>query len=79
MSAVSMPSMEFPHPGQIVVIDDVARTDQLDPRLIEAALRELLGKRSGLPSRHEHKQCVRVEIARALQEGGRNRDWRAGP
>src|SRR5262249_43233747 len=56
------------HAGEIVVVDDVARADQLDAGLVEAALGELPGEGAGLARRHEYEQRVGVGVARALQE-----------
>jgi hypothetical protein len=53
---------------QVIVVDDVARTDQLDTRFIESTFSELPGERSGLSGRHEHEQRIGLKIARALQE-----------
>src|SRR5579863_9593552 len=58
---------------QIVIIDNVARADQLDAGFVEPALGELPGKRARLTGRHEHKQRVRMKIGSALEE--RRKIW----
>jgi hypothetical protein len=53
---------------QIVVIDDVARADELDARFVEPALGELPRERAGLSGRHENEQRIGLQIVRPLQE-----------
>ena len=56
------------HVGQVVVVGDVARADQLDAGLVEPAVDELLDEQAGLAGRDEHEQRVRIGVARPLQE-----------
>ena len=53
---------------QIVVIGDVARSDELDAGFFQPALGELLGEGSSLAGRHKDEQRVGLEIVGALQE-----------
>ena len=55
-------------PMKSVIVYDVAWTNQFDARSIKSAFGELPRERSGLSSRHEHKQRIGLKIASALQE-----------
>src|ERR1035437_5896123 len=56
------------HAGKQVVIRHVARSDQLDAGLVEAAFGELLHERAALTGGHEDKDGVRFGVSGALQE-----------
>ena len=52
-----------------VVVDHVAGADQLDARLVEAALDELLHELRADARGHEDEERIRLGIGDALQEG----------
>src|SRR3974377_2283973 len=56
------------HSRQIVVVGDVAWSDELNSRLVEATFNELLGKGARLPRRDEDKKRIWMSIACALEE-----------
>src|SRR3974377_214556 len=56
------------HSRQIVVVGDVAWSDELNSRFIEATFNELLGKGARLPRRDEDKKRIWMSIACALEE-----------
>ena len=56
------------HVVELVVVGDVAGRDQLDARLVEAALAELLHERRALPRRQEHEHRVGLQVGDLLQE-----------
>ena len=68
------------HGVELVVVGEVAGADDLDPRLVQAALGELLGEDAGLRAREIDERRVRIDVADALQErrevgiGERNAD-----
>ena len=57
------------HAVDQIVIHDVARADDLDAGLVEAALDELLDEGAALPGRNEDEDRVGLLIGGALQEG----------
>jgi hypothetical protein len=56
------------HARQFVVVGEIARADDADAGFVHAALEKLLGEDAGLVAGEIHEQCIRVEIAGALQE-----------
>ena len=54
--------------GEKVVVGHVAGADQLDPRLVEAALDEFLHEDRALTRRHEDEHGVRRVVLYPLQE-----------
>ena len=58
------------HAGEKVIVGHVAGADQLDPRLVEAALDEFLHEHGALAGRHKDEHRVRRVVLDALQERG---------
>ena len=56
------------HVVELVVVGDVAGGDQLDARLVEAALAELLHERRALARRQEAEHRVGLQVGDLLQE-----------
>ena len=56
------------HGIEQIVVGHVARADELDARLVEPTLDELLDEGAALPGRHEHEDGIGLGVGGALQE-----------
>ena len=66
------------HGVEIVVVGEIARADDLNAGIAEPPFGELLGEDARLRAREIDERGVWIEIADALQERRKIRDWRAG-